>query len=221
MELLAEPSSERQFIMYEALRKGADVEELYRKTYIKPWFIEQMKELVELEEKILKYKGKELPDELLDAGQEGRLRRPLPRPDPGRTRGRDPQAPHRPWAWSRAGTPCRSAASRTPPTTTPPTTPPTRSRRREPQEGHGPRRRPEPHRPGDRVRLLLRPCRLRPARRGLRVDHGQLQPRDGLHRLRHLRQALLRAADRRGCARASTKRKSPKGSSSSSAARRR
>jgi len=63
--LLAEASSERQFIMYEALRKGADVQTLHDKTHIKAWFIEQMKELVELEEKILKYKGKALPDELL------------------------------------------------------------------------------------------------------------------------------------------------------------
>ena len=65
MDLLAEPSSERQFIMYEAIRKGASIETLYEKTYIKPWFIEQMKELVDLEEEILKYRGKELPDELL------------------------------------------------------------------------------------------------------------------------------------------------------------
>ena len=65
MKLLNEPSSERQWIMYEALRKGATVSQLYEKTYIKPWFIQQMKELVELEEKILKYKGKRLPDALL------------------------------------------------------------------------------------------------------------------------------------------------------------
>ena len=65
MKLLSVPTSERQFVMYEALRKGADVEELYRKTYIKPWFINQMKELVELEEEILKYRGKALPDSLL------------------------------------------------------------------------------------------------------------------------------------------------------------
>ncbi len=65
MELLAEPSSERQFIMYEALRKGADVETLFRRTYIKPWFIQQMKELVEREEQIRPYKGKALPDPLL------------------------------------------------------------------------------------------------------------------------------------------------------------
>jgi len=65
MELLAEPTSERQFVMYEALRKGAGVDALHEKTYIKHWFIEQMKELVELEEQILKYKGKNLPDKLL------------------------------------------------------------------------------------------------------------------------------------------------------------
>lgn len=65
MEMLAEPTSERQFIMYEALRKGADIGELHRKTHIKAWFIGQMKELVELEETILRFKGKHLPDELL------------------------------------------------------------------------------------------------------------------------------------------------------------
>jgi len=65
MLLLAEPTSERQFVMYEALRKGASVEALAAKTNIKAWFISQMRELVELEEQILKYKGKRLPDELL------------------------------------------------------------------------------------------------------------------------------------------------------------
>ncbi len=65
MKLLSVPTSERQFIMYEALRKGADVHELYRRTFIKPWFINQMKELVELEEKVLRHKGKALPDSLL------------------------------------------------------------------------------------------------------------------------------------------------------------
>ena len=58
MSLLAEPSSERQFIMYEALRKGATSRSFYEKTHIKPWFIQQMKELVELEEEILNTKAK-------------------------------------------------------------------------------------------------------------------------------------------------------------------
>ena len=50
--------------MYEALRKGATVEALYEKTHIKPWFIGQMKELVDLEEEILHYKGQKFPDDL-------------------------------------------------------------------------------------------------------------------------------------------------------------
>ncbi len=65
LALLREPSSERQFVMYEALRKGATVEQLHDLTRIKPWFIQQMKELVELEERILATKGGSLPDELL------------------------------------------------------------------------------------------------------------------------------------------------------------
>jgi len=65
MVMLKEPTSERQFILYEALRKGADVDELFKLTYIKHWFINQMKELVELEEEVLKYKSKQLPDDLL------------------------------------------------------------------------------------------------------------------------------------------------------------
>ena len=57
LKMLAVPTSERQFIMYEALRKGATVEELYQLTKIKHYFIEQMKELVEEEEALLKGKG--------------------------------------------------------------------------------------------------------------------------------------------------------------------
>ncbi|HXK58287.1 MAG TPA: carbamoyl-phosphate synthase large subunit [Acidobacteriota bacterium] len=66
MAMLAEPSSERQFIMYEALRQGAGVCELHERTRIKPWFIEQMKELVDLEEELLKYKGGLPPAALLE-----------------------------------------------------------------------------------------------------------------------------------------------------------
>ena len=58
-------SSERQFIMYEALRKGATVEELHELTKIKPYFIEQMKELVEEEESLMQYQGQVPPAEAL------------------------------------------------------------------------------------------------------------------------------------------------------------
>jgi carbamoyl-phosphate synthase large subunit len=69
MNMLNHPSSERQFIMYEAIRKGADIEELYRKTHIKTWFISQMKELVDLEEKIVAHKGHMLPDDILSVAK--------------------------------------------------------------------------------------------------------------------------------------------------------
>ena len=64
---LITPSSERHFLMYEALRKGASVEEIYEITKVKAYFIEQMKELVEEEEAILQYKGNTamLPDAML------------------------------------------------------------------------------------------------------------------------------------------------------------
>ncbi|MBP1668696.1 MAG: carbamoyl phosphate synthase large subunit [Bacteroidetes bacterium] len=65
MNLLNHPSSERQFILYEALRKGADIDALSKKTYIKTWFLSQMKELVELEEEILTHTGYSIPDDLL------------------------------------------------------------------------------------------------------------------------------------------------------------
>jgi len=65
MTLLAAPTSERQFIMYEALRKGAAVQKLHELTHIKTWFIRQMQELVELEEAIIACRGRELPDDLL------------------------------------------------------------------------------------------------------------------------------------------------------------
>lgn len=67
-ELLKEltyPTSQRQFIMYEALRKGATVDELFELTQIKHYFIEQMKELVEEEETLKTYKGKTIPETVL------------------------------------------------------------------------------------------------------------------------------------------------------------
>ncbi len=69
LDLLSEPSSERQFIMYEALRKGADIDVLFKKTHIKPWFIRQMQELVERETEILAYRGRKLPEALLAAAK--------------------------------------------------------------------------------------------------------------------------------------------------------
>ena len=70
LAMLSEPTSERQFILYEALRKGASIELLYKITAIKPYFLEQMQELVSLEENILRYKKSRLPDQLLKQAKE-------------------------------------------------------------------------------------------------------------------------------------------------------
>ena len=65
LRLLNTPNSERHFIMYEALRKGASVEEIYQLTHVKPYFIEQMKDLVDEEEALLAFKGSVPSDEAL------------------------------------------------------------------------------------------------------------------------------------------------------------
>ena len=69
LHILATPSSERHFVMYEALRKGATIEELHELTKIKPYFIEQMKELVDEENALLASKGTLPSDELLTAAK--------------------------------------------------------------------------------------------------------------------------------------------------------
>ena len=65
LNLLRTPSSERYFQMYEALRKGATVDEIFDITWVKHYFVEQMKELVEEEEALLQYKGTVPPAEAL------------------------------------------------------------------------------------------------------------------------------------------------------------
>ncbi len=69
MQKLITPSSERHFVMYEALRKGATIDEIHETTHVKKWFIEQMKELVEEEELLLQSKGALPADELLIAAK--------------------------------------------------------------------------------------------------------------------------------------------------------
>ncbi len=65
LKMLATPSSERHFQMYEALRKGATDEQIFELTGVKAYFVQQMRELVEEEEIILQHRGAMLPDDLL------------------------------------------------------------------------------------------------------------------------------------------------------------
>ncbi|MGL4344682.1 MAG: carbamoyl-phosphate synthase large subunit [Cellulosilyticaceae bacterium] len=69
LQMLTIPTSERQFIMYEALRKGATVQELFDLTQIKPYFIEQMKELVDEEQQLIAQKGSIPSREVLETAK--------------------------------------------------------------------------------------------------------------------------------------------------------
>ena len=72
LKLLITPSSERYFIIYEALRKGATPEEIHEITKVKHYFLEQMKELAEEEEALAAEKGR-LPSDhaLINAKKHG------------------------------------------------------------------------------------------------------------------------------------------------------
>ncbi|MDR0490461.1 MAG: carbamoyl-phosphate synthase large subunit [Oscillospiraceae bacterium] len=65
VQKIAAPNSERYFAIYEALRKGVSTDEIYDITKIKKYFLEQISELVDLENEILAYKKRVLPDEML------------------------------------------------------------------------------------------------------------------------------------------------------------
>ncbi len=65
LRMLANPSSERHFAMYEALKKGASVEEIHEATHVKKWFIQQMQELADEEKALLSCRGSLPADEIL------------------------------------------------------------------------------------------------------------------------------------------------------------
>ncbi len=64
-EMLKTASSERYFQLYEAIRKGVSLEKLNSITHVKEYFLQQMKELVDLEEEMLKSIGSVPADDLL------------------------------------------------------------------------------------------------------------------------------------------------------------
>jgi len=71
-EKLFTPSSERVFLMYEALRKGISINELHEMTHIGKWFIQEMRDLVNFEEDLLKHTWDNLPkDKLFQAKEWG------------------------------------------------------------------------------------------------------------------------------------------------------
>ncbi|MDR2547110.1 MAG: carbamoyl-phosphate synthase large subunit [Lachnospiraceae bacterium] len=65
LKLLASPSSERHFFMYEALKKGASAAEIHHLTKVKHYFIEQMQELLAAEQEVKAHTGGLPTDEIL------------------------------------------------------------------------------------------------------------------------------------------------------------
>ncbi len=226
------PTPDRLRMVAQALRMGMTPEEVHEGCKIDPWFIAQFKAIVDMEARIREHGLPEDADEPAHAEGHGLLRRPPRDADQEAPEGSGgtAQQPQRPPGLQahrhlrrrirladrlhvldlRDALRRRGALG---------------SRSLRPQEGRHPRRRSEPHRPGHRVRLLLLPRRLRAEGCRLRSDHDQLQPGNGLDRLRHLRPPLFRAADgrRRASRSCAPSRKTAKSSASScsSAARRR
>ena len=66
------PTSDRQYLLYEALRAGATPEQLEERTHIKAWFHEQMQAMVETETQVEDYRGRlaDLPADLLRRAKE-------------------------------------------------------------------------------------------------------------------------------------------------------
>lgn len=71
-EKIATPNSERLFYLKEALKRGYSVEEVYKISYIDPWFLGQVKEIIELEEELEQFSLGTIPAEkLLEAKKLG------------------------------------------------------------------------------------------------------------------------------------------------------
>ena len=180
-------------------RRSAEVHEA--SGGIDPWFLDQIAGLVELRSRDRGRAGARRG--AAAPGQAGRAVRPPARraaPGAGR-RGRRAHAaaPARACGRStRPSTPARPSSPRTTPYHYSTLRRGDRGRAVGPAQGADPRLRAEPDRAGHRVRLLVRARGDGAAGGRLRDRDGQLQPGDRLHRLRHRRPALLRAAHLRG-----------------------
>ena len=187
LKLLANASSERHFLMYEALRKGVSVDELFEITKVKKYFLQQMLELVQEEEALVAAGDAVTDKQFIQAKKDGFADKYLSQilnipEDQIRARrlalgieetwdavhvsGTEDSA----YYYSTYNAPDNDKISTDKPKVM--------------ILGGG------PNRIGQGIEF---------EEAGLRDHHRQLQPGDGLHRLRHLRQALLRAPDPGGC----------------------
>jgi carbamoyl-phosphate synthase large subunit len=59
------PNADRIFWLRYAIKKDMSNQEIYEYSKIDPWFVNQMREIIEMEEQIVKHKLSDLPDDLL------------------------------------------------------------------------------------------------------------------------------------------------------------
>ena len=191
---------DRLFQVGELLRRGFSIDAVHAATKIDPWFLDQISMIVEERHALADEQPSTMITQVLASRQAARVRRCAARVSVGRRRGRRPRRPR-----SRRGDPdlqdrrhlCRRVRRRD-------AVPLLHVRGRDrgpperPPEGRHPRLGAEPHRSGHRVRLLLRARVVRPARGRLRDRDDQLQPGDGVDRLRHVGSPVLRAVDEGG-----------------------
>ena len=193
---LGEPGPERIWYVGDAFENGFTLEEVHRLTKIDPWFLDQIKRDRRAGDGARRPEtGRLFKEDLSELKRKGFSDRRLAylfNTTEKSVQGEAPQARHPPGLQARRH--LRRGVRREDGVHVLDLRGRVRGEPERAQEGHGARRRPEPHRPGHRVRLLLRARRVRAARRRLRDHHGELQPRDGLDRLRHLGPPVLRAA---------------------------
>ena len=180
LDLVQVPGADRFDFLLEALRRGDALDELYRRTSIDPWFLRELSEYVADPEAT--FAGERTFKAVDTCAAEFAAQTPYF---------------YSGWERARADAPRRSTRGRRPSGR--------QAGRTEPRGGPG--ERPGivilgsgPNRIGQGIEFDY--CCVHAAqtvaRAGARRDHDQLQPGDGLDRLRHLRPAVLRAADARG-----------------------
>ena len=198
---LVVPTDRRIFAVFRALERGWSVAQVHDLTKIDPWFLAQFAEIVELQRSASVVGLRDMSRDLLDVlkrsgfGNEelsGVLGvEPAFIGDRCREAGLAPVYKRidtcaaefesfTPYLYGTYERECESAPDR-------------------PSQGRHPGLWAQPDRAGDRVRLLLLSRGVRARRRRARDRDDQLQPRDGVDRLRHGRPALLRAAHPGGC----------------------
>ncbi len=188
---------DRLFQVGELLRRGFGIDAVHAATKIDPWFLDQISMIVEERHALAGEQPVDDDAQVVASCQAARVRRCPARLPVGRRRVRRAHRPRgrrgaadlqdrrhlRRRVRRRDAVPLLHVRGRD------------RGPLERPPEGRHPRFRSQPHRPGHRVRLLLRARVVRPARGRLRDGDDQLQPGDGVDRLRHVRPPVLRAAD--------------------------